>query len=150
VVRISNLIAQREKLRKQFSKEIKLEPRDITAPPADERFLMKAVSVVEDHLKDKNFSLDLFYQEMNRSRSTMFRKLSALTGQSPSEFIRTIRLKRAAKLLEQDFGSMRMFLLWLDLITFHILTGLLKTSMGFHPENLHVSQKMTRFNIKES
>jgi len=39
------------------------------------------------------------------SRSPLFRKLNALTGQSPSEFIRTIRLKRAANLLEQKFGN---------------------------------------------
>jgi len=42
---------------------------------------------------------------MNMSRSTMFRKFQALTGQSHTEFIRTIRLKRAASLLKQNFGN---------------------------------------------
>ena len=39
------------------------------------------------------------------TRSTLFRKLHALTNQSPGEFIRTIRLKRAASLLKQNFGN---------------------------------------------
>ncbi|MEZ5070730.1 MAG: response regulator [Bacteroidales bacterium] len=104
-VRIANLIEQRTLLRERFSREVKLEPADITITPADERFLHQAIGVVEGHLKDEDFQLETFYREMNRSRSTMFRKLAALTGQSPSEFIRTIRLKRAASLLEQGFGS---------------------------------------------
>ncbi len=45
-------------------------------------------------------------QEMNLSRSTLSRKLHALTGQSPTEFIRTIRLKRAASLLDQNFPQL--------------------------------------------
>ena len=44
-------------------------------------------------------------EEMHMSRSTLFRKLYALTGQSPLEFINTIRLKRSASLLQQGFGS---------------------------------------------
>jgi AraC-like DNA-binding protein len=42
---------------------------------------------------------------MNMSRSTLFRKLHALTGESPTEFIRNIRLKRAASLIKNKFGN---------------------------------------------
>lgn len=103
--RIANLIDQRKKLRERFSREITLEPSDITITPVDEKFINKAIEIVEKHMKDEQFSLVMFRQEMNLSRSTLSRKISALTGQSPTEFIRTIRLKRAAKLLEQNFGN---------------------------------------------
>jgi AraC-like DNA-binding protein len=71
----------------------------------DEQFLNKAIQVVEKHLDHENFEISEFRDAMNMSRSQLFRKLHALTGQSPSEFIRTIRLKRAASLLEQKFGN---------------------------------------------
>jgi signal transduction histidine kinase/DNA-binding response OmpR family regulator/ligand-binding sensor domain-containing protein len=103
--RITNLIEQRRKLRDRFSKEIIIEPSEITITSVDEQFLKNAIAVVEKHLKDENFSMDVFRDEMNQSRSTLFRKLNALTGQSPTEFIRTIRLKRAATLLKEKFGN---------------------------------------------
>jgi signal transduction histidine kinase/DNA-binding response OmpR family regulator/ligand-binding sensor domain-containing protein len=103
--RIANLIAQREHLRERFAREITLEPSEITVNSRDEAFLNRALEVVESHLKEEDFGLQDFRQEMHMSRSNLARKLQALTGQSPTEFIRTIRLKRAAQLLGQDFGN---------------------------------------------
>lgn len=103
--RVSNLIEQRKRLRERFSREIILEPGDISITPIDEQFLKKAIIIVEKHLSDENFDLPGFSDDMNMSRSTLFRKLHALTDQSPTEFIRTIRLKRAANLLKQNFGN---------------------------------------------
>jgi len=103
--RVANLIEQRKRLRERYSQEITLEPGDISVTPLDEQFLKKAIVIVEKHLSDENFDLPGFSEEMNMSRSTLFRKLHALTDQSPTEFIRTIRLKRAASLLKQNFGN---------------------------------------------
>ncbi len=103
--RIANLIQQREGLKARFGREITLEPSEITVTPLDEKLLSQAIRIVEEHFKDEGFDLEIFRQEMNLSRSTLSRKLHALTGQSPTEFIRTIRLKRAASLLNQNFGS---------------------------------------------
>jgi signal transduction histidine kinase/DNA-binding response OmpR family regulator/ligand-binding sensor domain-containing protein len=103
--RVKNLVEQRKKLRERFSREITLEPSEISITPLDEKFLKKAIELVEKHINDEKFDLILFRNEMNMSRSTLFRKLQALTNQSPTEFIRTIRLRRAASLLKQNFGN---------------------------------------------
>jgi signal transduction histidine kinase/ligand-binding sensor domain-containing protein/DNA-binding response OmpR family regulator len=103
--RVANLVEQRRKLRDRFSREVTLQPSDISITPLDEKFLNRAVEVVEKHIDDENFDLSELRGEMNMTRSTLFRKLHALTGQSPTEFIRTIRLKRAASLLKQNFGN---------------------------------------------
>jgi DNA-binding response OmpR family regulator len=103
--RVDNLIEQRKKLRERFSKEITLQLSDISVTSLDEKFLRKAVSLVEQHLNDDQFDLPKFREEMNMSSSTLFRKLHALTNQSPTEFTRTLRLKRAASLLSQNFGN---------------------------------------------
>jgi DNA-binding response OmpR family regulator len=103
--RVANLIEQRRKLRERFSREVTLQPNDISITPLDEKFLNRAIEVVEKYMDDENFDLIELREEMNMTRSTLFRKLHALTGQSPTEFIRTIRLKRAASLLKQNFGN---------------------------------------------
>jgi len=103
--RISNLIEQRKKLRVRFGREITLEPREITITRLDEKFLNRAIEIIEKHMHNDLFDLPKFREEMNMSGSTLFRKLHALTGQSPTEFIRTIRLKKSARLLKQNFGN---------------------------------------------
>lgn len=96
-----NLLEQRLKLRQQFSKTVWLEPRKITVSSADARFLEKARETVEQYLDDSSFTTEKFQQEMIMSRMQLHRKLKALTGQATSEFVRTLRLQYAARLLEQ-------------------------------------------------
>ncbi len=101
-VQISNIIENRRNLRKKFSKELVLQPSEITITPIDADFLQKAIGIVEEHMSDTDFSVDSFIREIGMSRSRMHRKIKALTSQSTSEFIRTIRLKRAVSLLEKS------------------------------------------------
>jgi signal transduction histidine kinase/DNA-binding response OmpR family regulator/ligand-binding sensor domain-containing protein len=103
--RAANLLQQRQKLRERYSREIKLEPTDVLITPLDEKFLKRAMEIVETHINEDDFDLVKFRAEMNMSRSTLFRKLHALTGESPTDFIRNIRLKRAADLLKKKFGN---------------------------------------------
>ncbi len=55
--RVANLIEQRKKLRERFSREITLEPRDISITPLDEKFLNRAIEVVEKHIEMKTLIL---------------------------------------------------------------------------------------------
>lgn len=68
----------------------------------DEKMLKKALEIVEAHLTESEFSVEDFSREMCMSRMSLYRKLQTLTGQSPSEYIRTIRLKRAAKIIREE------------------------------------------------
>ena len=104
-VRVKNLIEQRRKLRERFSQTSILQPSAIAVSSADERFIQRALAVVEQHMANEDFSVESFGQEIGMSRMQLHRKLTALTGQSSSEFIRTIRLQRAASLLQQRWGN---------------------------------------------
>lgn len=104
-VRIRNLIEQRRILRKKFSKEITVNPQNILITSVDQQFLQKAMEIVEKNMRDENFDITVLRKEMNMSRSTLYRKMEAVTNLSPVEFIRSIRLKRAASLLKQQFGN---------------------------------------------
>jgi DNA-binding response OmpR family regulator len=111
LVRIRNLVSQRKKLREIFSREISLPTSNTDKilenrmPEIDRRFLQKATTVVRRHIKDDQFSVETFSEEMNLSRMQLHRKLKALINQPANEFIRNIRLNHAADLLSGSFGN---------------------------------------------
>lgn len=98
--RINNLLLQRQELRKRFATELTIQPQEITVSSADARFLERAIQIVEEQMAEEDFGVKEFREQLALSRTQLHRKLKALTDQSPSEFIRTLRLKRAAQLLE--------------------------------------------------
>jgi signal transduction histidine kinase/DNA-binding response OmpR family regulator len=105
-VRVKNLIKQRQKLRERFRKELLLEPREIAVTSADERFIKQTLDIIEENMSEQDFSVEMLGSELAMSRMQLFRKIKALTDQSPSEYIRTIRLKRAAQLIKSNFGNL--------------------------------------------
>ena len=104
-VRIKMLIEQRRKLRERFKNNLNLEPREIAVTSADERFISRALEIIEKNMGNAEFEVRQFQEEMFMSSMQLFRKIKALTNQTPGEFIRTLRLKRAAQLMDQNFGN---------------------------------------------
>lgn len=100
--RIKNLLAQQKLLQKRFQKQIEVNPSEITVTPLDEKFMKQALEVVEKNMDNPDFSVEDLSREMNMSRVTLYRKTLSLTGKPPLEFIRSIRLKRAAQLLAKS------------------------------------------------
>jgi signal transduction histidine kinase/ligand-binding sensor domain-containing protein/DNA-binding response OmpR family regulator len=105
IVRVKNLIDSRRTLRERFSKELTVSPSDITVTSTDEKFLQRAIEIVEQHIDDSDFKTENLSWEVGMSRSQLHRKLRALTDQSTTEFIRILRLKRAAYLFKQHSGN---------------------------------------------
>lgn len=103
--RVQNLIELRQKLREQFGRNLSLQPKDIVITSTDERFLQRALDILEIHRSDTDFNSDTYAHEIGMSRSQLHRKLKALTDQSTGDFIRSYRLKYARQLIEKDFGN---------------------------------------------
>lgn len=99
--RVQTLLVQRRRLRDRFSRELHLKPSAIVVSSVEERFLQQAIAVVESHLSDSTFDVEMLSNELNMSRMQLHRKLKALTNQSATEFVRQLRLQRAADLLRQ-------------------------------------------------
>jgi DNA-binding response OmpR family regulator len=100
--RIRNLLAQQKLLQKRFQKQIEVNPHEVTITPVDEKFLKQALEVVEKNMDNPEFSVEDLSRDMHMDRSTLYRKINSITGKTPIEFIRSIRLKRAAQLLEKS------------------------------------------------
>lgn len=103
-LRVKNILKARQTVRDHYNtnSSIDLEPSNIKLTSPDETFLKKALESVESNMANSEFSVEDFGKEVGMSRMQLYRKMKALTGQSANEFIRTIRLKRAAQLIAQE------------------------------------------------
>ncbi|CAM3497249.1 two-component regulator propeller domain-containing protein [Zobellia roscoffensis] len=104
---LSNILKQRDQLRKQFTRNITLQPTEIAVTSVDESFLQTAIEIVEKHMMNTDFNVEMLVKEMGYSRSNLYMKFKEITGLSSSEFIRNIRLKRAVQLFEQSDLSVK-------------------------------------------
>ena len=104
-VRILNLINQRKRLRQLFSTTVNLDPKSISVTSADEKFLTRLITLVENNIDNPELDIEFLLRNIAMSRSQLHRKITALTNQPITGFIRIIRIKRAAQLMEQRFGN---------------------------------------------
>ena len=99
--RIKNLLNQQATLRKTFEKKVEAQPADIQVISENEKFISLALEIVEKNMDNDAFSVEELSKKLFISRVGLYKKLFAITGKTPIEFIRSIRLKRAAQLLEK-------------------------------------------------
>ena len=103
--RVRNLMSKRKQKADSFQKNQEINISSMEYGSIDELFLKQAVIKVEDNLSDDTFDFDQFAEIMATSKSTLHRKLKSLTGLSPGEFIRSIRLKHAVQMLTNNMGN---------------------------------------------
>ncbi|WP_229969501.1 hybrid sensor histidine kinase/response regulator transcription factor [Pontibacter harenae] len=100
--RIRNLVTQHQLLHKALEKKISVQSSEEQIVSLDDKLVQNAIRVVEENLSDPDFSVELMSKELGMSRVHLYKKLLAITGTSPVEFIRKIRLQHAAQLLEKS------------------------------------------------
>jgi signal transduction histidine kinase/DNA-binding NarL/FixJ family response regulator len=103
--RIKNLIDLRRHMQQSLNREMTMQPVKMPVSNIDKQFIKKLKAVLKENISDPDFNIDQLCKKMNLSQPTMYRKINALSGESPTEFIRSYRLKRGAELLKQNFGS---------------------------------------------
>ncbi|RZK62236.1 MAG: hybrid sensor histidine kinase/response regulator, partial [Hymenobacter sp.] len=99
------LLRNRRLLRTYYQRQLLLEPTEIEIPDADRAFLEQAMRAVEAQLTDPALGVGTVADALCISQSALYRRLKAITGQTAVEFIRDVRMKRAAQLL--TLGQLR-------------------------------------------
>lgn len=99
LARIFRLIEQRDRLREKFSNEPGIVRAAMCSTDRDKEFAERLTIILESHLSRPEFSVDEFAQLMNLGRTVFYRKLRGVTGYSPNEYLRIVRMKKAAELL---------------------------------------------------
>ncbi len=97
---IKNLLASREIMRQKFSKIVTLEPTHQTINSPEEAFLSKLMNLIEQGISEKEFNVPILSDQMGMSQPVLYKKVRALTDLSVNDFIKSVRLKKAASLLK--------------------------------------------------
>lgn len=101
-IKIRKLIEIRKAFHNKFNQQFEVAPGEIGITSLDEQFIQKALKLVEEKMTDPEFSVEEMSRDLGMSRSHLYNKLMALTGKPPVEFIRIMRIKRAAQILEKS------------------------------------------------
>ncbi len=140
LARIRNLIKQRKNLQKRFREEIVIQPGEITVTSVDKLFLQQAISTVEEYICESEFETQTLADELGMSRMNLHRKMKALTGQTPSQFICTIRLKRAVQLIKKHSGNVTEIAYEVGFSSSSYFTKCFRAEFGIAPSEYAKSQ----------
>ena len=128
--KIKNILNQQEDMRKTYQKQIEVNPTEIKVESPDELFIKKVLALIEANISNPNFSVEELSGEMCVSRYTLYKKILMMTGKTPNELVRSMRLKRAAQLLE----------------TGHLTISQICNKVGFKSQKYFVKSFKAEFN----
>ncbi|MEO9572126.1 MAG: two-component regulator propeller domain-containing protein [Polaribacter sp.] len=100
--KIKNALTSRKHLKEKYSKEINIEPSEIEVDSNNDKFIRKLVKIIENSMSDNLLSVEFLASEVGMSRANLYRKLQAILNETPVNFIKKIRLKRAEQLLKKN------------------------------------------------
>lgn len=101
-IKIRNLLTQQDILKAKYHKQIGVNATEIEITSMDEKLIQKAIQEVEKNIENSEYTVEDLSRDLGMSRFHLYKKLNSLTGRTPIEFIRILRLKRAAQLLEKS------------------------------------------------
>lgn len=101
-IKIENLLSLNSLLKNTYSKHIQLEMPEVETVSEDEKFLLKFTRYVEEHIENPNLSIEELSKAMFVSRGTLYAKILNITGESPVEYVRSLKLKKALLLLQKN------------------------------------------------
>jgi signal transduction histidine kinase/DNA-binding response OmpR family regulator/ligand-binding sensor domain-containing protein len=99
MLRIQHLIEQQDQRKTIFKNTVCIDPENFTSSNVDKKLIQDALRHIENNIDNASYSVEQLSKDLFMDRTGLYRKLSAIVGQTPSEFIRSVRLKRAAQLL---------------------------------------------------
>ncbi|MGN6180217.1 MAG: hybrid sensor histidine kinase/response regulator transcription factor [Mucilaginibacter sp.] len=101
IARVKSVLRSKAELQNYFYKEITLKNNTRNISDENKDFLYNCIEIIERNLTDANFDVDMLAKSLFISYPTLFKRLKAITGQSVNNFIRFVRLRKAAELLIQ-------------------------------------------------
>jgi signal transduction histidine kinase/ligand-binding sensor domain-containing protein/DNA-binding response OmpR family regulator len=105
LVRVKNILETRALLRRRFTNKLVIKPEEVSAVPADKKFMTKLMKEIEENLDRENYSVQQLSDTMGMSMRTLSRKVNSLINKSPSNLLRSMRLQKAAELLKIKSGN---------------------------------------------
>lgn len=136
--RIKNLIEQRKRLHEHFKKHglYEIEGKNISS--LDQKILQNAVRFINEHISDTSLNIEMLSENLALSRSVLHRKICSLLGEAPGELIKIMRLKKAANLIENNFGNLSEIALEVGFSNPAYFSECFKKQFGIPPSQYHL------------
>lgn len=100
--KIKNTFKTRQELKEKYSKLITTAPAEIQIDSNDEKFIKKLIKIIEENMSSNILNVEFLASEIGMSRANLYRKVQVILNDTPVNFIKTIKLKRAAQLLKKN------------------------------------------------
>ncbi|MFA6084081.1 two-component regulator propeller domain-containing protein [Mucilaginibacter sp.] len=100
--KIHNSLRMQQTFKNTYQKQVDINAQEIDVVSEDQKFLKNTLACIEENITNHNFSVEELSRQMSLSRVSLYKRLLTLTGKTPVDCIRTIRLKRAVQLLEKS------------------------------------------------
>lgn len=146
ITQLNSLLENRKREREAFIKKPYVTSQSIGLCKADEELINKIISIIQENITDSNFGVERLSEIISISRSSLHRKIKALSGTSPTDFIRLIRLKKASELIAE--GRYRTgevcYIVGINSPSYFI--KLFQKQFGMTPKDFEKQQRMTTLN----
>lgn len=100
--RVNELFELREEARRQFAQAVDIDPVRLTRNMEEERLVERILKAIEKNMTNTSYTVDQLAQDIGMSRAVLYKKMQASLGITPNDFVRNVRLKRAAELLARS------------------------------------------------
>ncbi len=144
VAQITSIIDNRIRDRESFSKKPFISTNSFGISKADQTLINKIIETIEENITNPNFGVELLAEKACMSRSSLHRKIKAVSGTSPTDFIRLIRLKKSTELITE--GSYRIgevcYLVGINSPSYFI--KLFQKQYGITPKEFEKQQRQRR------
>ena len=101
-VRLYQLLESQKRIKNRVKQELIVNPKEVDITSADDIFLANLMAKIEDNMNNESLTIDNLAESLNVSRSMLYRKICSISDLSPIDFVKNVRLKRAAQLLETE------------------------------------------------
>ena len=99
---VHNIFEQNEKLKQRYANNYLAEATELVQTEKDKEFLQELLHIIEENIEDVDLDVDFLCKQLHISRTKLYQKIKSVSDQSVSEFIRTIRLKKAIHLMTHE------------------------------------------------
>lgn len=130
---IKNIFNQKQKSKEKYFKDYYSEAKELVHSSKDKEFMNQLILIIEEHLSNPDMNIDYICTQIGMSRTKLYQKIKNITGQPIGDFIRTIRLKKAAHLMTHQDSSLTDIMYSVGLQTQSYFTKAFKKEFGKTP-----------------
>lgn len=100
--RINELFELREEARQQFAQAVDIDPQRLTTDPEEHKIIERIQQAIDKNMANTDYTVDQLARDIGMSRANLYKKMQQMLGITPNDFMRNVRLKRAAELLTRS------------------------------------------------